>query len=121
MYQIWKRLRVERYFVKLKSESQFRIHLKIIKSYNHWNKDDPFTLYFKLNTDPEGKNKAYLGLLWYRGKPVIEASNDGYMPKQVSRICSLCQKYQTPQPQLLKGQELEMVFSYPSVLSRMRK
>jgi hypothetical protein len=39
-------------------------------------------IYFKLNTDSEKKTAAYLGLLWYRGKPVVEASNDGYMPKQ---------------------------------------
>ncbi len=78
-------------------------------------------IYFKLDTVTEGKTAAYLGLLWYRGKPVVEASDDGYMPKQVSRICSLCQKYQTPKLQLLKGQGREMAFSYPSVLSMMRK
>jgi hypothetical protein len=46
-------------------------------------------LYFKLNTRTEGKTAAYLCLLWYRGKPIVEASNDGYMPKQESQFCKI--------------------------------
>jgi hypothetical protein len=45
-------------------------------------------IYYKLDTRTEEKTKAYLGLFWYRGKPVVEASNDGHMPKQVSQLCT---------------------------------